>query len=179
MFVAFHKFPICFWEGFVPNDLAVDTRICFGLGIWTIALSSSFWGAPILLPPLPQFLSFFQLKESLNNCVPGSLVCSKWLYGLWGQTDLAWHLAKRLGKWFPFWVSGSLMSFIKWDNASKVFTTVPGTWMCPTQRPHAYTDVHDRPQTAHGLVGKENMKQSISILLINATFKGMMLTPAL
>lgn len=42
-----------------------------------------------------------------------------------------------------------------------------------------YTDVRDRPQTAHGLVEKENAKQVLSVLPGGVGFKGGMLIPAL
>lgn len=44
---------------------------------------------------------------------------------------------------------------------------------------HLYTDAHDRPHTAAGPVGKENIKQTISILLISAGFKEAVFIPAL
>lgn len=35
-----------------------------------------------------------------------------------------------------------------------------------------YTDVCDRPQTAQGLVEKDNAKQAISTLLVSVGFRG-------
>lgn len=42
-----------------------------------------------------------------------------------------------------------------------------------------YIDVCNTPQTAHGLVEKENAQQVISILLVIASFKEVILIPAL
>lgn len=70
-----------------------------GLGVWTTALCISF-GVHLLLSPPSSTLLFLSVefnKHSLDNCVPGSLVCRFFGMG-YGvcQIDLAGRLGKLL-----------------------------------------------------------------------------------